>query len=323
MALLAGPWDAPGMRRSVTSALGRDRQPRWVQRLVSQVLEVYPSPPRDSPRELADVLQSLPAWLAGEQSSRPPHVTHWVTEPTAMGAMPWPVMALPHLAALCRLLDVDAGELEWFADTRGLERQVGMPLRHYRWAMLPKRTGVRLVAAPKPRLKEIQRRLLRHVLAPVPLHALAHGGVSGRSVRTALAPHAGAPVVIRADLEAFFSSIAGPRIYGVLRTAGYPEAVAYAITGLCTTVVPRVVWDGVTVPDDFARHRRLGQLLAVPHLPQGAPTSPALANLVAFSLDRRLAGLARAFDARYTRYVDDLTFSGGSRLRSGRSAFLA
>ena len=52
-----------------------------------------------------------------------------------------------------------------------------MPLRHYRWAVFPKRTGVRLVAAPKPRLKEIQRRMLRHVLAPVPLHPLAHPGV--------------------------------------------------------------------------------------------------------------------------------------------------
>ena len=171
-------------------------------------------------------------------------------------------------------------------------------------------------------MKEIQRRLLRHVLAPVPLHPLAHGGVPGRSVRTALTPHAGARVVIRADLEAFFTSITAPRIYGVLRTAGYPEAVAYTITGLCTTVVPRIGMEGVSVPEDFARHRRLGQLLAVPHLPQGAPTSPALANLVAFSLDRRLAGLARAFDARYTRYVDDLTFSGGGRLRNARSAFL-
>lgn len=323
MALLAGPWDSVGMRRRVTSALGRDRQPRWVQRLVSQVLEVYASPPGDSPRELAEVVQALPAWHAGEQSSRPPRVTHWVTEPMVMATMPWPVFALPHVGALCRLLDVDAGELAWFADTRGLERRADAPLRHYRWTALPKRDGVRLVAAPKPRMKEIQRRLLRRVLAPVPLHPLAHGGVPGRSVRTALAPHAGAAVVIRADLESFFTSIATPRVYGVLRNAGYPEAVAYSITGLCTTVIPRKVWQAVRVPEDFARHRRLGQLLAVPHLPQGAPTSPALANLVAFSLDRRLAGLARAFDARYTRYVDDLTFSGGARLRAGRSAFLA
>jgi hypothetical protein len=293
-----------------------------MQRLVLQVLDVYPVAPTDSPRELAGLVQSLPAWQVGEQSRQPPHVTSWIAEPTSMGTTPWPVLALPHVGVLARLLDADVGELEWFADTGGLERRADSPLRHYRWTVLPKRGGVRLVAAPKPRLKEIQRRVLRHVLAPIPLHPLAHGGVAGRSVRTALAPHAGELVVIRADLETFFSSIAAPRIHGVLRNAGYPEGVAYAITGLCTTVVPQQVWRAVPVPEDFARHRRLGRLLAAPHLPQGAPTSPVLANLVAFSLDRRLAGLARAFDARYTRYVDDLTFSGGARLRAGRGGFL-
>jgi hypothetical protein len=179
-----------------------------------------------------------------------------------------------------------------------------------------------LLAAPKPRLKEIHRRLLRHVLAPIALHPAAHGGVPGRSVASALAPHAGAQVVIRADLESFFAAIPARRVYGVLRSAGYPEVVAYTVTGLCTTVVPRAVWQAIGPPGDLDRHRRLGQSLAVPHLPQGAPTSPALANLVAFSLDRRLSGLARAFDAEYTRYVDDLTFSGSGRLRAGRSAFV-
>jgi hypothetical protein len=57
--------------------------------------------------------------------------------------------------------------------------------------------------------------------------------------------------------------------------------------------------------------QRLRSLYAQPHLPQGAPTSPALANLCAFRLDCRLAGLAGAAEAAYTRYADDLLFSGG------------
>jgi hypothetical protein len=73
----------------------------------------------------------------------------------------------------------------------------------------------------------------------------------------------------------------------------------------------------VPVPHDLEHHHRLGRRLAVPHLPPGAPTSPALANLVCFRLDRRLEGLAASFGAAYTRYVDDLTFSGGPGIDQG------
>jgi hypothetical protein len=62
-------------------------------------------------------------------------------------------------------------------------------------------------------------------------------------------------------------------------------------------------------------------LHGVPHLPQGAPTSPALANLLAWTLDRRLHGLARAADANYTRYADDLAFSGDARFANGLERF--
>jgi hypothetical protein len=291
--------------------------------LVEQVLELYVHPPRDRPRELSAVIEQLPAWQVALRSTRPPEIVHWTPARTEMAPTRWPVRPLPDLGALARLLDLDAGELDWFADNRRIERHAGGSLRHYRWTVRPKRDGVRLLAAPKPRLKEIQRRLLRHVLTPIPLHASAHGGVPGRSVRTAVAPHSGSDVVIRVDLEAFFPTIAAERVYGVLRNVGYPEAVAYSMTGLCTTVVPIEVWSAVELSGEPDRHWRLGQALARPHLPQGAPTSPALANLIAFSLDRRLAGLAAAFGGRYTRYVDDLTFSGGGRLRSGRSAFIS
>lgn len=232
----------------------------------------------------------------------------WTPHPTAIARRPWPVTELPDLAALARLLDVDQGELAWFADLRGWERRCAAPLRHYTWARIRKRAGDRLVAAPKPRLKEIQRRLLRHVLLPVPVHEAAHGCVRTRSVRTALEPHAGSTVVIRVDIEAFFASIRAARVWGVLRHAGLPEQVAHTVTGLLTTVAPLAVTSDPR--------------LAVAHLPQGAPSSPQLANLVGYSLDRRLAGLAARHGGSYTRYVDDLTFSGGPSLRGARSRFL-
>jgi RNA-directed DNA polymerase len=116
-------------------------------------------------------------------------------------------------------------------------------------------------------------------------------------------------------------------VFGIFRTAGYPEPVALALTGLCTNAMPAGTWAAVprpTAADAVAAHHRLGRHLATPHLPQGAPSSPALANLSAYRLDRRLAGLAARLGARYSRYADDLVLSGDGRLRApGVRAFVA
>lgn len=316
-AMLAGPWERVAIRTRCRAALGRERPPRWLDELVQQVLEVFRQAPVDGARELAAYLQVCLAWEKAWAARRPPHIVEWTPVPSRMRATPWPVTPIDDLAALGRLLDVDQGELAWFADTRGIERTANGPLRHYRWTVLPKRGGIRLVAAPKPRLREIQRRLLRHVFGPIPLHAAAHGGVPGRSVRTALAPHAGSAVVLRFDLTAFFGSIAAGRVYELLRIVGYPEAVAHTVTGLVTTLVPRGLARAVHGDLEEAVLRGLAR----PHLPQGAPTSPAVANAVAFGLDRRLAGLAERFGASYTRYVDDLVVSGAPSLGRTRRRF--
>ena len=87
--------------------------------------------------------------------------------------------------------------------------------------------------------------------------------------------------------------------------------------GLCTTKTPADIWDqrpGARDGADFSAWQQLVNR----HLPQGAPTSPALANLAAIRLDRRLSGLAAAAGCAYTRYADDLTFSGGDDLARSR-----
>jgi hypothetical protein len=311
------------MVRRVAVALGFARAPRWVGTLVDEVLAAYVAAPVDRPRELALFVVATQGW---ERMGGPPGVVRRQPVATAVARHRFGVTALPDAAALARLLDLDQAELAWFADVRGLERTVDEPLRHYRWHAVERRGGLRLLAEPKPRLKEAQRRLLRHVLAPVPVHDAAHGCVPGRSVRTAAVPHAGSAVVLGMDLEAFFASVAAPRIWGLLQgIAGLTEPVAHLVTALVTTTAPASVWRALPVPveaDARDRHRRLGARLATPHLPQGAPTSPALANLVCFRLDRRLAGLAAAFGAHYTRYVDDLTFSGDRRIDGDRLAAL-
>src|SRR5262249_51784271 len=159
-------------------------------------------------------------------------------------------------------------------------------LRHYTYRWLTSRGGkVRLLEAPRPRLKAIQRRILHEVLDAIPAHDAAHGYRAGRSIVTFAAPHTRQRVVLRMDLRDFFPSVGAARGRPISRAGGYPLDVAFALAGLCTNVTPADVWPAGS---DHASRLRFRS----PHLPQGAPTSPALANLGADRLDRRLSGLA-------------------------------
>ncbi|ANY10374.1 reverse transcriptase [Pseudonocardia sp. HH130630-07] len=220
------------------------------------------------------------------------------------------------VAMVARGLHLDEGELAWFADTGGWLRHVpDGPLGHYRRRWTASRPGTpRLIEAPAPRLAELQRRLLRRVLDRIPVHPAAHGYVPGRGPRTLALLHAARPMVLRLDLEGFFSHVTGARIAGLLRTAGYPEAVATTLAGLLVTATPPAVLRACPPAADPQPRRRLLDRLAAPHLPQGAPTSPAVANLLTHRLDRRLSGLAAAVGARYGRYADDLVLSGAANL---------
>jgi hypothetical protein len=213
---------------------------------------------------------------------------------------------LPTEAALARWLGLSLEDLDWFADPKGwLPRAPVGPLQHYHYRWHPKADGSRrLIEAPKEALKQLQRRLLRELLARVPAHDAAHGFRAGRSVLTYVAPHCGKALVLRTDLRDFFPSIGAGRVHAIFRALGYPRGVASLLTGLCTTRTPE---DLLTSADLTAstidRLRRR-------HLPQGAPTSPALANLGGFGLDVRLHAAAAKLGATYTRYADDLAFSG-------------
>lgn len=208
---------------------------------------------------------------------------------------------------------MSAGELEWFADWQGREaKHPPGPLRHYRYRWIAKRRGApRLIETPKPRLKALQRRVLRGILDFVPPHDAAHGFCAGRSIKSFAAPHAKRRVVVRMDLQDFFPSIRFAQIQALFFAAGYPAQTARLLAGLCTNCAPADAWSApgglLSNPEQrSASERRYGSL----HLPQGAPTSPALANLAAFRLDCRLSALARAAGGSYTRYADDLAFSG-------------
>jgi hypothetical protein len=243
----------------------------------------------------------------------------------ARAARAWPVPAIESEGALAERLGITPGELEWFTD---LQRMVARreaeactgPLSHYHYRILGKPGGdVRLIEAPKTRLKQMQRQILAEILEKIPVHPAVHGFRRGRSIKTFAAPHAGQRVVVRMDLRDFFPSISAPRVQAMFRMAGYPERVANLLGGLCTNSTPRAVWDEKGL--DPLRMADARHLYGWPHLPQGAPSSPALANICSYRMDCRLTGLAEASGAVYTRYADDLAFSGGAEFERGVERF--
>jgi hypothetical protein len=121
----------------------------------------------------------------------------------------------------------------------------------------------------------------------------------GRGVLDHARLHARRRWVIRLDLRSFFATIGSRRIAGVFRNAGYPTELARVLADL-TTHAARL--EGTCTRDERLLYQRR-------HLPQGAPTSPALANLIALPLDRRLDALAKSIGGRYSRYADDLVIS--------------
>jgi RNA-directed DNA polymerase len=309
-ALMEGPWRLDDLVDRGGRVLGR--RPRWLRPLARRLLVAFPDA-RPSADRVADFLKGDPKFRANYPFAMSFRARSAPTmEPNPGPPSTWPVPAIVTPLELASRLGLDLPALDWFADIKGLERAArDGPLRHYDYRWKPKRNGsTRLIEAPKTRLKEIQRRVLREVLAPIPTHDSAHGFRPGRSVRTFVEPHAGRAVVLKMDLLDFFPTIVLARVVALFRTAGYPDAVARALAGLCTNRVPIGLWRRPDAPDSGPDAWRTRQLYRRTHLPQGAPTSPGLANLCAYRLDCRLAGLAASAGATYTRYADDLAFSG-------------
>ncbi|MBL0216897.1 MAG: RNA-directed DNA polymerase [Myxococcales bacterium] len=208
------------------------------------------------------------------------------TQIAALGAQGLPVLA--SIADVQALLGVDAAGL-----ARLMRPGTESGSAYVEFEIPKAKGGTRRIAAPRGPLRRAQRALLDQILAKVPQHPAAHGFVAGRSTVTNARPHVGAALVVKTDLKDFFPTVHYRRVIGLFELLGYNEAVAGVLAAL-TTYRPklpdgRVVWPGV--------------------LPQGAPTSPALANLACRRLDARLTKLAAKYGAVYTRYADDLTFS--------------
>ncbi len=219
------------------------------------------------------------------------------------------LMDFPTHRVLAQSMAITIGELRFLAYGRKVSK-----ISHYRRFLMPKkRGGHRLISAPMPRLKLAQRWILAEVLEKVALHDAAHGFRRERSILTNATPHCGAPLVINLDLRDFFPNVSWKRVYGLFLALGYSRSVATIFAQLCTEPpVDEVEMDGETWQ----------VATGVRHLPQGAPTSPAITNLLCRRMDARMAGIARKHGFAYTRYADDLTFSSATGDREGSRKLL-
>ena len=201
-------------------------------------------------------------------------------------------------------MGISAGRLRFLAFSRKTSH-----ISHYIRFKIPKKTGGdRTISAPMPRLKQAQHWILSNILQKVELNNASHGFRPGRSIVSNAQPHVGAEVIINFDLKDFFPSISYQRIKGLFLSLGYSEAAATIFGLLCTEPdVEEVELDG----------KIYYVALSERHLPQGAPTSPAITNILCRRLDRRLCQMAEKLGFTYTRYADDLTFSAdGNNLRN-------
>lgn len=214
---------------------------------------------------------------------------------------------------------LQAKGLPFFADERALaqamrislpelrflcyHRRVSTASHYKRFGIRKKSGGLRIISAPMPRLKAAQHWVLHNLLNKLPLHEAAHGFVPKRSILTNAQPHLQKDVVVNIDLKDFFPTVHFKRVKGLFQKLGYAEKLATVFALLCTEPeTEEVALDGKTY--FVAKGKRV--------LPQGAPTSPAITNLLCYKLDCRLKGLAEAMGFSFTRYADDITFSGGA-----------
>ena len=189
---------------------------------------------------------------------------------------------------------LDAGlppifDLTHLAQLVGIETDVVAALvnntkAYYRTFSIPKRRGgLRTIDAPIPSLLICQKWVSKSILSKHPLHSACHGFREGRSILTNAAAHLGSDYLLKLDIHNFFPSIGFRRGLALFRRLGYPPNVCFYLTSLC-----------------FLEGK----------LPQGSAASPGLSNIIASKLDHKLASLAESQGIVYTRYADDLTFSG-------------
>ena len=183
------------------------------------------------------------------------------------------ILNVNHLASIC---GISSAQLHLFI----LNKR-----KAYSTFKLPKkRGGFRSIDAPSKNMKLVQRWILDNILYKLNTGEYAHGFIPNKSIVTNASVHVGQELVLGIDLKDFFPSIKLSRVIGLFRSIGYTEEISHILGELCT-----FNW----------------------RLPQGAPTSPMISNLIAWRMDTKLSKFCIKRNLNYSRYADDITISGG------------
>ena len=232
-----------------------------------------------------------------------------------------PILTLGHLS---HMTGIDHGYLRDIVSRAGED-----PYREFTIRKRPipgKSPRYRYIAVPQPMLLAVQSWISSNILSQAPCHKASVAYAPGSRLATAVARHCKAKWLVKIDVREFFESITEIDVYRVFLRRGYQPLVSLELARLCTRLRPKHRISGSWLP----KRRRANfqwrsnwpilkynqPLMGV--LPQGAPTSPMLANLAANGLDEEVQRISDGFGVRYTRYADDLAFSS-QRKEFGRA----
>ncbi|MEQ8167870.1 MAG: reverse transcriptase family protein [Candidatus Eremiobacterota bacterium] len=217
-------------------------------------------------------------------------------------------LGLPEISTpveLAKYMGIEISKVRWLTYHRNCTT-----MSHYHNFTIPKkRGGTRKISSPKPLLRKAQNWIKANILDKILPEPCVHGFIKGKSIMSNATGHIANDIVINMDLKDFFPTIKFKRVKGMFRSFGYSESLSIVLSLLCTEPPrERVSYKG-KIYDVSLGDREL---------PQGACTSPAITNIICRHMDIRLKGKAESLGFNYTRYADDLTFSGNILKHTGK-----
>jgi RNA-directed DNA polymerase len=218
------------------------------------------------------------------------------------------ILSLKHLASRCGVPYTDLRE---FVSRRAtFTSETSMP--YNKFSIQKRSGGRRFLYVPNQSLMTVQRWINAHILAQIRPHSASHAFTKRSSIKKCASVHCGSAWLIKLDISDFFESVSEIQVYRCFRNIGYSPLVAFELARICTIRTPQhspreryEQWKAKGVNHEIYAYNQ--HLLG--YLPQGAPTSPLLSNIVMRDCDKLLFQVAAKFGLKYTRYSDDLTFS--------------